>query len=114
MITPLNSPLAETERGMEQYCSVTRHTLERTLIMRVGYLKNGREVKYIYKEEFGIPHFTYFSHDISETGYRSDFFGSHGQKLSEAKILEAFEIRANMLAEKHKKENPRHDQLTLI
>lgn len=73
-----------------------RRQVSRVFRMKQRQLENGIVVHYIYEKEFGMPHFEFFSHTLSSTGYRSDFFGSYGQSLSEDEILEAFDIRANI------------------
>ncbi|MBN2526972.1 MAG: hypothetical protein JXR76_11315 [Deltaproteobacteria bacterium] len=67
-------------------------------------MKNGIVVHYIYENFCGMPHFQFFSEYISETGYRSDFFGNYGHELSSEEVLDAFDVRANLLHEKHQEE----------
>ena len=81
-----------------------RDCVDTVVRMKRRALKNGIVIHYTFEHLFRMPHFEYFSDYISGTGYRSDFFGSYGQELSEAEVLEAFDIRANIFYEKRQEE----------
>ena len=69
-------------------------------MMRQRKLKNGILVNFSFSYLCEWPHFEYFSHELSSTGYFSDIFIYEGP-LTEEEILEAFDVRANLRYEKY-------------
>ena len=86
----------------DRLMTLERCLVRRTLIMRQRRLRNGILVNYTFEHKFGCPHFEFFSYDLSDTGYRSDFL-EYGLTLTEERVLEAFDIRASMHYENHLK-----------
>jgi hypothetical protein len=82
-------------------CGSTRRQTSRMLAMRQRKLNNGILVNYTFDHRYGSPHFEFFSYDLSETGFLSDFFG-YGLVLTKEEALEAFDIRANRHYKRHR------------
>ena len=93
----------------DRLITLNRHLAGRMLRMRQRKLRNGILVNYTFDHKYSCPHFEFFSYDLSDTGYRCDFFG-YGLTLTKEDVPAAFDIRANMHCERHQKWMKKRDR----
>jgi hypothetical protein len=103
------SPIEYLKIEQRDACESTRRLTNEMLTMRQRRLKNGIVINFSFNYLCGCPHFEYFSHELSSTGYLSDFF-IYEAPLTEEEILEAFDVRANRQYEKSQIEKKRSER----